>query len=71
MNRSEDEPVVWRGPIVGAAVGQFWTDVVWLTNYLLIDMPPGTGDVALTVMQTIQQKVLYWFLYLRIWFHLN
>lgn len=59
MNRSEDEPVVWRGPIVGAAVGQFWTDVVWGDlDYLLIDMPPGTGDVALTVMQTIPIKGL-------------
>lgn len=55
MNRSEDEPVIWRGPIVGQAVNQFWKDVVWgEIDYMLIDMPPGTGDVALTVMQSIK-----------------
>ena len=48
------QPVVWRGPIVGNAVRQFWTDVVWEElDYLLIDMPPGTGDVALTVLQNM------------------
>lgn len=55
MNRSEDEPVIWRGPIVGQAVNQFWNDVVWGDiDYMLIDMPPGTGDVALTVMQNLK-----------------
>ncbi len=50
----ENQPVVWRGPIVGNAVRQFWTDVVWEElDYLLIDMPPGTGDVALTVLQNM------------------
>ena len=50
----ENQPVVWRGPIVGDAVRQFWTDVVWEElDYLLIDMPPGTGDVALTVLQNM------------------
>ena len=50
----EDKPVIWRGPIIGSAVKQFWTDVIWGDlDYLLIDMPPGTGDVALTVMQSI------------------
>lgn len=50
----ENQPVVWRGPIVGNAVRQFWSDVVWEElDYLLIDMPPGTGDVALTVLQNI------------------
>lgn len=50
----ENQPVVWRGPIVGNAVRQFWSDVVWgELDYLLIDMPPGTGDVALTVLQSI------------------
>lgn len=50
----ENKPVVWRGPIVGNAVRQFWTDVLWEElDYLLIDMPPGTGDVALTVLQSI------------------
>lgn len=50
----ENQPVVWRGPIVSSAVKQFWTDVAWgELDYLIIDMPPGTGDVALTVMQSI------------------
>lgn len=50
----ENQPVVWRGPIVGNAVKQFWTDVIWEElDYLFIDMPPGTGDVALTVLQSI------------------
>lgn len=50
----ENQPVVWRGPIVGNAVRQFWSDVIWEElDYLLIDMPPGTGDVALTVLQNI------------------
>ena len=49
----ENEPVVWRGPVVGGAVKQFWEDVIWgELDFLLIDMPPGTGDVALTVMQS-------------------
>jgi len=51
---NETEPVIWRGPVVGGVVKQFWTDVVWdELDYLLIDFPPGTGDVALTVMQSI------------------
>jgi Mrp family chromosome partitioning ATPase len=50
----EDAPVVWRGPMIAGAVKQFWTDVVWSDlDVLLIDMPPGTGDVPLTVFQTI------------------
>lgn len=49
-----DEPVVWRGPVLAGAVTQFWTDVVWgELDVLLIDMPPGTGDVPLTVYQSI------------------
>ncbi len=48
------EPVVWRGPVIGGAVKQFWTDVVWKdVDFMFIDMPPGTGDVALTVFQSI------------------
>ena len=48
------QPVVWRGPVVAGAVGQFWTDVVWGDlDVLFIDMPPGTGDVPLTVYQSI------------------
>lgn len=51
---NEDDPVIWRGPVLGGAVKQFWTDVVWgELDYLLIDMPPGTGDVPLTVFQSI------------------
>ncbi|MEF9919875.1 MAG: Mrp/NBP35 family ATP-binding protein [Erysipelotrichaceae bacterium] len=50
----ENKPVVWRGPIVSNAVKQFWTDVIWgELDFLFIDMPPGTGDVALTLMQSI------------------
>ena len=48
----EDEPVIWRGPILANMVKQFWTDIVWgEIVYLFVDMPPGTGDVPLTVMQ--------------------
>lgn len=48
------DPVVWRGPLVGGAVKQFWTDIIWDDiDYLFIDMPPGTGDVPLTVFQSI------------------
>lgn len=50
----EEQPVIWRGPMIAGAVKQFWTDVIWgELDYLIIDMPPGTGDVALTVMQSI------------------
>ena len=50
----ENQPVIWRGPVISSAVKQFWTDVLWGDlDYLLIDMPPGTGDVALTVLQSI------------------
>ena len=48
------QPVLWRGPVIGGAVKQFYSDVLWEElDYLLIDMPPGTGDVALTVFQSI------------------
>ncbi|MEJ8554143.1 Mrp/NBP35 family ATP-binding protein [Tepidibacter sp. Z1-5] len=50
----ESQPVIWRGPMIAGVVKQFWTDTYWAElDYLIIDMPPGTGDVALTVMQTI------------------
>lgn len=50
----ENQPALWRGPIISAAVKQFWTEVLWgELDYLIIDMPPGTGDVALTVMESI------------------
>ena len=48
------DPVVWRGPVIAGMVKQFWTDVVWNdVDYMFIDMPPGTGDVPLTVFQSI------------------
>jgi Mrp family chromosome partitioning ATPase len=51
---NEDDPVIWRGPILSGAVKQFWTDVFWgELDCLVIDMPPGTGDVVLTVMQSL------------------
>ncbi|NQS76036.1 MAG: Mrp/NBP35 family ATP-binding protein [Peptococcaceae bacterium] len=51
---NETDPVVWRGPIIGNTVKQFWTDVIWGDiDYMFIDMPPGTGDVSLTVFQSI------------------
>lgn len=50
----DTDPVIWRGPIIGNTVKQFWTDVLWGdVDYLFIDMPPGTGDVPLTVFQSI------------------
>jgi len=50
----EEMPVVWRGPVISGVVKQFWTDVVWdELDYLLIDMPPGTGDVPLTIFQSL------------------
>ena len=51
---NDSDPVLWRGPIIAGLVKQFWTDVLWgETDYLFVDMPPGTGDVALTVFQSI------------------
>jgi Mrp family chromosome partitioning ATPase len=51
---NETDPVVWRGPIIGNMVKQFWTDVIWGdVDFMFIDMPPGTGDVPLTVFQSI------------------
>lgn len=50
----ETAPVVWRGPIIANTVKQFWTDVIWEdVDYMFVDMPPGTGDVPLTVFQSI------------------
>lgn len=54
LMKNETDPVVWRGPLISGAVKQFWTDVIWGdVDYMFIDMPPGTGDVALTVFQSI------------------
>ncbi len=50
----ETDPVVWRGPVIAGAVKQFWTDVIWKdVDFLFVDMPPGTGDVPLTVFQSL------------------
>ncbi len=52
--QDEREPVVWRGPVIAGAVTQFWTDVMWQdVDYMFVDMPPGTGDVPLTVFQSL------------------
>ena len=51
---NETDPVVWRSPMITGTVKQFWTDVVWGdVDYMFVDMPPGTGDVPLTVFQSI------------------
>ena len=51
---NENDPVIWRGPIIAGAVKQFWTDVVWDdVDFMFVDMPPGTGDVPLTVFQSL------------------
>ena len=50
----EKTPVIWRGPVIGGTVKQFWTDVVWGdVDFMFVDMPPGTGDVPLTVFQSL------------------
>ncbi len=51
---TEDSPVVWRGPVISGVIQQFWRDVAWGdVDYMFVDMPPGTGDVALTVFQNL------------------
>ena len=51
---SEDSPVVWRGPVISGVIQQFWKDVAWGdVDYMFVDMPPGTGDVSLTVFQNL------------------
>ena len=50
----DTDPVVWRGPVIAGTVKQFWTDVIWNdVDYMFVDMPPGTGDVPLTVFQSL------------------
>lgn len=52
---NDTDPVIWRGPVIAGTVKQFWTDVIWDdVDYMFIDMPPGTGDVPLTVFQSIK-----------------
>ncbi|NLH89812.1 MAG: Mrp/NBP35 family ATP-binding protein, partial [Treponema sp.] len=54
FNEQEDEPVIWRGPLLAKAIDQFWSDTIWgELDYLIIYFPPGTSDVALTAFQTI------------------
>ncbi len=51
---NDTDPVVWRGPVIAGTVKQFWTDVIWNdVDFMFVDMPPGTGDVPLTVFQSI------------------
>jgi Mrp family chromosome partitioning ATPase len=51
---NEDQPVVWRGPLIGRTIQQFWSDIAWGDlDYLIVDLPPGTSDAALTVMQSL------------------
>ncbi len=51
---NDTDPVVWRGPVIAGAVKQFWSDVIWeCEDYLFVDMPPGTGDVPLTVFPSL------------------
>lgn len=52
--QNETDPVIWRGPVIAGAVKQFWTDVIWNdVDFMFVDMPPGTGDVPLTVFQSL------------------
>lgn len=54
LMENETDPVVWRGPVIAGCVKQFWTDVIWGdVDYMFVDMPPGTGDVPLTVFQSL------------------
>lgn len=54
LNDNDTDPVIWRGPILAGTVKQFWTDVIWGdVDYMFVDMPPGTGDVPLTVFQSL------------------
>ena len=54
LSANETDPVIWRGPVIAGVVTQFWSDVVWGdVDYMFVDMPPGTGDVPLTVFQSL------------------
>ena len=54
MLANEDEPVVWRGPVISSVIKQFWDEVIWGDiDYLVVDLPPGTGDAPLTILQTL------------------
>lgn len=54
LTENETDPVIWRGPVIAGVVKQFWTDVIWGdVDFMFVDMPPGTGDVPLTVFQSV------------------
>lgn len=54
LTANETDPVIWRGPVIAGVVTQFWSDVVWGDiDYMFVDMPPGTGDIPLTVFQSL------------------
>ena len=54
LSANETDPVIWRGPVIAGVVTQFWQEVIWGDiDYMFVDMPPGTGDVPLTVFQSI------------------
>lgn len=54
MLNNDTDPVIWRGPVIAGVVKQFWTDVIWGdVDYMFVDMPPGTGDVPLTIFQSL------------------
>ena len=54
LSANETDPVIWRGPVIAGVVTQFWQEVVWGDiDYMFVDMPPGTGDVPLTVFQSL------------------
>ncbi len=54
MTKNETDPVIWRGPVLAGVVKQFWTDVLWgELDFLFVDMPPGTGDIPLTIFQSL------------------
>ena len=58
---NETDPVVWRGPVIAGAVKQFWQDVIWKdVDFMFVDMPPGTGDVPLTVFKACRWTALLW-----------
>ncbi len=57
---SDDEPVVWRGPVISGVIKQFWEEVIWgELDYLVVDLPPGTGDATLTILQTLPVNGVY------------
>lgn len=69
MIEDENQPVVWRGAMLSSCVTQFWNETLWGDiDFLIVDMPPGTGDVSLTVMQSIPLTGVVMVSILRIWY---